>query len=125
MKRKSDLLIHPNLKENGVYQSINPSSANWEFLSFEARKMKLNQSWDFETMGNEIAIVLLSGNFKVTSNRGNWETLNGRKSVFSGIAHTLYLPRKTNFTLKCKFDYRKCKSWIHSQRGTFNTRTRC
>ena len=50
MKRKSDLLIQPNLQENGVYQSVNPSSANWEFLSFEARKMKLNQSWDFETM---------------------------------------------------------------------------
>ncbi len=60
MKRKSDLLIKPNLKENGIYQSINPSSANWEFLSFEARKMKLNQSWDFETNGNEIDIVLLS-----------------------------------------------------------------
>ena len=95
MKRKSDLLIRPNLQENGVYQSVNPSSANWEFLSFEARKMKLNQSWDFETMENEIAIVLLSGNFKVTSSRGNWETLNGRKNVFSGVAHTLYLPRKT------------------------------
>ena len=50
MKRKSDLLIHPNLQGNGVYQSVNPSSANWEFLSFEARKMKLNQSWDFETI---------------------------------------------------------------------------
>ena len=115
MKRKSDLLIHPNLKENGVYQSINPSSANWEFLSFEARKMKLNQSWDFETNGNEIAIVLLSGNFKVTSSRGNWETLNGRKNVFSGVAHTLYLPRKTNFTLTCTSEildiaYGWCKS---------------
>ena len=67
MKRKLDLLIHPSRQENGIYQSINPSSANWKFLSFEARKMKINQSWDFETNGNEIAIVLLSGNFKVTS----------------------------------------------------------
>ena len=43
MKRKSDLLIHPNLEEIGVYQRVNPSSANWKFLSFEARKMKLNR----------------------------------------------------------------------------------
>jgi len=105
MKRKSDLLIHPNPQENGVYQSVNPSSANWEFLSFEARKMKSNQSWEFETNENEIAIVLLSGNFKVTSNKGNWETLNGRKNVFSGVAHTLYLPRKTNFTLTCTSEF--------------------
>ena len=57
---------------------------------------------EFETNENEIAIVLLSGNFKVNSNKGNWETFNGRKSVFSGVAHTLYLPRQTNFTLTCK-----------------------
>ena len=58
MSKKSDLLINPNLQENGVYQSVSPLSANWKFLSFEARKMKLNQSWDFETNENEIAIFL-------------------------------------------------------------------
>ena len=33
------------------------------------------------------------------SNKGNWETKNGRKNVFSGVAHTLYLPRETVFKL--------------------------
>ena len=31
--------------------------------------------------------------------RGDWETINGRKDVFSGVAHTLYLPRNTKFKL--------------------------
>lgn len=92
------LLINPK-KTFGVYQSINPKEANWNWLHFEARLMKKEEEWKFNTEENEIVIVLLSGNFRVESNRGTWETINGRKDVFSGIAHTLYLPRNTKFTL--------------------------
>ena len=82
-----------------VYHRITPESANWKYLSFEAREMDLNESWEHHTAENEMVIVLLSGNFSVTSDKGSWETVNGRKDVFSGVAHTLYLPRHTNFKL--------------------------
>lgn len=97
------LLIKPQ-KEFGVYQSITPENANWKWLSFEARLMKKSEQWSFNTQGNEIVIVLLGGNFKVDSNKGSWEAINGRKDVFSGIAHTLYLPRHTEFTLTATSD---------------------
>jgi 5-deoxy-glucuronate isomerase len=42
---------------------------------------------------------LLSGDFKISSTHGDWKTVNGRKDVFSGVAHTVYLPRNTQFTL--------------------------
>jgi len=61
--------------------------------------MKRYDTWEHETQENEMVIVLMSGNFKVTSDKGNWETLNGRTDVFSGVAHTLYLPRYSKFTL--------------------------
>ncbi len=92
------LLVKPN-KDTQPYQSITPQSAKWNYLSFEARQMTENEVWEHETQGNELVIVLLSGNYKVTSNKGTWETTNGRTNVFKGIAHTLYLPRNTNFTL--------------------------
>lgn len=96
---KSPLLIKPKLN-SGVYHRITPESANWNYLHFEAREMKLKESWDHDTLENEMVIVLLAGNFKVTSNKGSWETINGRRNVFSGVAHTLYLPRHTQFTLQ-------------------------
>lgn len=95
----SPLLIKPN-SNSKVYQKITPESANWEFLYFEAREMAMGEIWEHETHENEMVIVLLSGNFKVESNKGTWQTLNGRKDVFNGIAHTLYLPRHTKFTLE-------------------------
>ena len=43
----------------------------------------------------KLPLYCFQGNFKVTSSRGIGRH-NGRKNVFSGVAHTLYLPRKTN-----------------------------
>jgi len=93
------MLLKRPTKELGVYQSITAEKSKWKWLSFEARLMKKGEKWSFETGENEMVIVLLGGNFKVESNKGKWETLNGRKDVFSGVAHTLYLPINTNFTL--------------------------
>ncbi len=103
MGADSSLVVRPK-RGVGKYHSITPESANWQYLSFEAREMSLNESWNWNTLENELVIVLLSGNFKVESNKGNWETGNGRKDVFSGVAHTLYLPRQTKFTLTATSD---------------------
>jgi len=98
-KKKSFLLKRPK-DTLGVYQQVTTKSANWDYLNFEARKMPLGEKWKHNTEENEMVIVLFSGNFKVSSDKGNWETINGRKDVFSGIAHTLYLPRNTKFELE-------------------------
>lgn len=100
MKRDSKypLLAKPTAA-TGVYQEITRDQAGWEFLNFGARLMREGETWEIDTGDHEYGIILLSGNYKVTSSRGDWHTTNGRKDVFSGIAHTLYLPRQTSFKL--------------------------
>ncbi len=98
MKSNSPLLQKPNMSLE-VYQSITPQSAKWKYLSFEARQLKYGSGWKHNTKENEMVIVLLGGNYKITSNKGKWETKNGRINVFSGIAHTLYLPPNSDFEL--------------------------
>lgn len=95
----SPLLAKENVEASGVYQHITKQDGNWEFLNFQARCFKKGETWTHNTRENEYAIILLSGNFSVTSDKGNWQTVNGRKDVFSGVAHTLYLSRHTQFTL--------------------------
>lgn len=85
--------------ENGVYHRILAADAGWEHLNMEARLMKQNEVWKGETGDFEYGIILLSGNYKVKTDKGSWETLNGRTSVFNGIGHALYLPRHTSFEL--------------------------
>ncbi len=83
----------------GVYQRVLAKDAGWNFINMEARRMQQGESWSVETGDFEYGIILLSGNYTVDSDKGHWETVDGRSNVFSGIAHTLYLPRHTSFTL--------------------------
>ena len=95
---KYKLLAKP-VTGDGIYQSVLKRDTGWQFLNFQARIMKKGEKWIGNTGGNEYAIILLGGNFSAESDNLRWETLNGRKDVFSGIAHSLYLPRNTPFEL--------------------------
>jgi 5-deoxy-glucuronate isomerase len=102
---QSDLkypLLRKPKGNKGIYQSISKEDANWQYLNFEARLMDKGEIWKGHTGNNEYAIILLGGNYSVVTDKGSWETKNGRQDVFSGIAHSLYLPRHTNFELKAE-----------------------
>lgn len=92
-------LVVPPIGFTGIYQRITSEIANWTYLNFEARLLTKGQIWEGNTNENEYVFVLLSGNYSIKTSKGDWQTKNGRKDVFSGIAHTLYLPRNTTFHL--------------------------
>ncbi|MCK4988955.1 MAG: 5-deoxy-glucuronate isomerase [Bacteroidales bacterium] len=96
--KKYPLLVK-SLTGSSVYQRVLKEDAGWEYLNFEARLMKKDEKWNGHTGNNELGIILLGGNYRVKTDRGSWLTINGRSDVFSGIAHTLYLPRNTDYEL--------------------------
>ena len=100
---KYPLLARPD-ENAAVYQHITREDGGWQYLNFGARKMQLGETWKGNTGDNEYGIILLGGNYRVLSDKGGWQTTNGRKDVFSGIAHSLYLPRHTHFELTAESD---------------------
>jgi 5-deoxy-glucuronate isomerase len=82
-----------------IYQDITPEKAGWELLSFSARTIRQGEKWVGSTGENEFLFVLLGGNFNATTSVGNWQTVNGRTDVFSGLPHALFLPRHTEFEI--------------------------
>lgn len=96
---KYPLLMKSSQAKEGIYQEILAEDAGWEFLNFNARILKKGQVWKGFTGENEYGIILLSGDYSVKTDQGKWKTKNGRKHVFDGIAHTLYLSRNTEFEL--------------------------
>jgi len=95
---RSPLLFSAHFEQD-EYLHITPASAGWESLSFAARKMQRGAHWERETGENELALVVLGGTCRVESNRGGWESVGRRSSVFHGMPYTLYLPRRTRFTI--------------------------
>ena len=62
-----------------IYQSIHAEEVPWNLLNFEARLMEENEVWEGFTGDNEYGIILLGGNYEVSSDKGNWKTVHGRK----------------------------------------------
>jgi 5-deoxy-glucuronate isomerase len=97
------LLVRPQAA-TGEYVRVTPDTAGWELLNFAARRMRAGERWEVETDDSEIALVILGGTCSVRSNRGDWERIGQRRNVFSGMPFTLYLPRRTTFTLEAQTD---------------------
>ena len=91
-------------EDKPVYQNFSAKDASWKYLNFCARMMKHGETWTENTGDDEYCIVLLGGNFSVKSDKGEWRTVNGRKDVFSGLPHAVYMPAQTLFTLTAESD---------------------
>jgi 5-deoxy-glucuronate isomerase len=95
------LLVPPSFNRD-EYIHVTPQSAGWDHLSFAARQMKRDGTWNFETQDNELAFVVLAGVCKITSNIGNWTDVGRRPNVFRGMPYTLFLPPGTRFSVEAK-----------------------
>ena len=76
----------------------------FEFMSFGVRSLANGAQHQGDTGGKELAIVVLGGVCSVTSSRGEWPHIGGRKTVFDGLPYTLYLPIGTTFTVSADTD---------------------
>lgn len=92
--------------------SITPESAGWDYISFQARRLAQGESWSFDTGENEFAFVNLTGRYSVSSNRGSWTGIGGRKNVFTSAAHALYLPRRTQLTVTAEEAGEFAVTWV-------------
>jgi 5-deoxy-glucuronate isomerase len=94
-----NLLVHPTTSDDGLRMEITPQSAGWEHIWFQSRTLAAGATWSFDSGEHELALVVLTGTLSVESNRGAWEKIGRRASVFEGYPAALYLPRRTSFTV--------------------------
>lgn len=83
---------------------VTPAKAGWDLLHFAARRMRRGERWSDETGENEYGLVILGGVCSLRSSRGEWLRIGRRLDVFQGMPYTLYLPRRTEFTVEVHSD---------------------
>ena len=108
-----NLLVCPltDSQDPDLILAVTPQSAGWDFISFQARRLKGDNQWSFVSGENELAIILLSGTISIHSTRGSWNELE-RKDVWTAAATALYLPRNTEFTITAKRDSEFAVTWV-------------
>ncbi len=106
------LVVHPGgATDPEVIVEVQPETAGWETIHFQARRLKPGRLWSFPTGKHELALVLLGGRLNIESNRGIWQEVGSRPNVFSGLPHALYLPRETSFTVTASTESEFAVAW--------------
>ena len=108
-----NILVRPaaNEVDPDLILSVTPEQAGWDYISFQVRQLNAQASWSFASGENELAIVILSGNISVSSNRGEWQEIT-RQNVWTSAATALYLPRHTEFTINAVADSEFAVTWV-------------
>jgi 5-deoxy-glucuronate isomerase len=94
-------LLTKSMRSN-PYQRVTNQQAGWTYLNFNAQCLRNGETITGDTGANEFIFVLLSGDFSAYTSKGNWRTENGRKDVFSGLPHALYMPPHSIYTIKAE-----------------------
>jgi|SRR5690554_5431414 len=85
---------------SGYTELCNPETSSLKTLRFGIINLKAGEECTYETGECEAALVLLGGRCTVLLSDGTaFVNVGGRRSVFEGKAHCIYLPRKTRATI--------------------------
>ena len=86
--------------ENGQGRNVHitPDRAGWRSLEFGVQSYPAGKVAAGETGGSEMCMVFLSGDATVRAAGNEWR-IEGRRDVFAGLPHAVYLPPGEKFEL--------------------------
>jgi 5-deoxy-glucuronate isomerase len=97
----SRLLIKPSIPDaEGRVQCITPQSAGWKYVGFEVYRLAPGQTLARQTGDREVCLVMLSGRAEATAGGKSLGLIGGRESVFDGPPWSLYVPAKSDWSLR-------------------------
>lgn len=85
---------------DGTLVRVTPESAGWGWVGFEVVRLEGPGILKRDNEGQEVCLVPLSGTIRVSGEAGSWEEVGGRKNVFDGLPHGLYLPPDVSYTVE-------------------------
>lgn len=108
----NNLLVRAaNTPDAHLLVEVNPQLAGWDTIRFQARRLARAETWQAETVDQELALVVLGGTLSVDSDQGNWPGIGQRENVFAGLPSALYLPPHTRFTVRAETDSEFAVAW--------------
>ena len=100
----SKLLVRPNLA-GGPVHDVTPETASWSYVGFGLHDLPAGDMLQIDGTDDEICLVLLSGDARITAGALDTGMLTGRASVFDKVApHAVYVPMRTAWRVEAGTD---------------------
>ena len=101
----------------GAFAALDAKRAGWDSMNFAAVRLGAGKTFEVAIDAFEYVAVILSGRCNIHTNRGDFEGVGRRDSVFSGLPYAVYLPPHTEFAIESlseNFEFASC--WAPSER---------
>ncbi len=101
----------------GAFAALDAKRAGWDSMNFAAIRLGQGKTFEIAIDAFEYVAVVLSGRCNIRTNKGDFEAIGRRDSVFGGLPYALYLPPGTEFeieSLSDNFEFASC--WTPTER---------
>lgn len=86
-----------------VRVDVTPARAGWRHLGFQVRALRAGEGFVAESDGHEVGLVLLAGDAELLAG-GLRRAVVGRRGVFAGLPHALYVPPGERYGVRAVTD---------------------
>ncbi|MEX2536439.1 MAG: 5-deoxy-glucuronate isomerase [Trueperaceae bacterium] len=90
-------------KGQGRTVHVTPERAGWLSLDFAVERYAAGGGIRSHTAGNELCMVFMAGDATVVAAGNEWR-ITGRREVFAGLPHAVYLPPGESFEIRAQSD---------------------
>lgn len=88
----------------GAFAAVDARRAGWDTMNFAAVRLGKDKTFEIAIDAFEYVAVILSGVCNIKTNRGDFDAVGRRDSVFSGMPYAVYLPPHTEFEIQALTD---------------------
>lgn len=95
----------------GAFAALDAKRAGWDSMNFAAVRLGEGKTFEIAIDAFEYVAVILSGRCNIRTNKGDFEGVGRRDSVFSGFPYAVYLPPHTEFEIESRsenFEFASC-----------------
>jgi len=85
-------LVRKPIAASGEIVRITQQDSGWSTISLRVFRLEAGREQVTSLPEEELALVMLGGRAAVTAGGQRWPDFGGRRDVFSGMPHALYLP---------------------------------
>lgn len=86
----------------GIQPVISPENSDLNYISLRMLNLSAGQDCAGNSGGEELALVILTGVCTITVDQTRYVHIGGRKRVFDGPGHTVYVPPQTDYAIKAE-----------------------